>query len=174
MQNVTLASAPQTPVTRTGNTVKPDFQETVNAFRDQQYQGPTPVWPDRAARRRNPSTAAGRWLPLAAAACAVVVLASLLGQPDPSQPSNFGKDFKPNPSAYSALREIRQTLPDAAVGASATLAPGRLPPRPRRPGGFQPEMNEAQRQPHGSSNQRLAGDPGHSLTGNTHHNLTRA
>lgn len=111
---------------------RPELSRIIDAYRAQSYGGPTPAWP--APRRRLART------PLLLASAAVLALMVL---PLLTPQSRFGAAFTPRPSAYSALKQVRQALPPDARPQSGTLTLTRLPPRPARGSGFAAEPTDA-------------------------------
>lgn len=97
-------------------------------YRQVRYQGLAPEWPQPARRRWQPALA------FAAAAGLVLAIGMLIARPAPQ----FGENAVPQPSPYTVLRQVRQSMPAPEHKMGVPLSPPRpgLPQRPRRHSGF--------------------------------------
>ncbi|MEM7707847.1 MAG: hypothetical protein AAF358_20005 [Pseudomonadota bacterium] len=113
----------------------PELRQAIDVLQQQRYAGPTPAWPEPRRRFARPP------LLFAGAAAAALVAAVLL--PKLATESAFGADYKPRPSAYSALKQARSALPGEAAPGTGALTLTRLPPRPAKQSGFAADQTEA-------------------------------
>ncbi len=95
--------------------------------RELRYDGPTPQWPQPA-----------RWRPSLWAAMATAAALALLASPWLRSNTDFGLNYSPRPSAYSALKRVRQSAPELTATQRTQFSSPRLPAIPQRRSGFAP------------------------------------
>ncbi len=113
----------------------PELRQAVNVLQQQRYAGPTPSWPEPRRSFRGPP------LLFAGAGLAALLVAVML--PRLASDTTFGKDYRPSPSAYSALKQAREALPAEGSTGGGALTLTRLPPRPARQSGFAADRSDA-------------------------------
>ncbi|MEM9533371.1 MAG: hypothetical protein AAGA23_20785 [Pseudomonadota bacterium] len=101
-----------------------NLTEATRAYRNVRYAGATPQWPEASPFPRRLRWV---WAPASAAAAALIVLMLAPG------PGDFGADYEPRRSAYSALKQARSAMPETFSGSASRPS---LPAPPRRATGF--------------------------------------
>ncbi|MFK7957958.1 MAG: hypothetical protein AB8B96_17795 [Lysobacterales bacterium] len=112
---------------------RPSLETVFQHHRQQRYSGPTPNWPLPMGWRR----------PILTAMAAAAALA-LLATPWLGSENDFGRNYTPRPSAYSALKRARQATPELPPKQRNLLTTARLPAIPQRQSRFAPPNPDSQ------------------------------